>query len=115
MEKKEAELEEARKRVADVTENLKIAEERTEHALAEREKFAERSKEFITRIEQMQDELKDKQIQLEDHEMQMKRQTDELKVVKMANETYQKKIANIYDNNIIIAKERASDDPNTES
>ena len=45
----------------------------------------------------------------------MKRQTDELKVVKMANETYQKKIAGIYDNNIIIAKERANEDPNTES
>ena len=42
--------------------------------------------------------------------MKRQRQADELKVVKLANETYQKKIAGIYDNNIIIAKERSNDD-----
>lgn len=71
VERREAEVAEAMKRVADVTENLKIAEERTEHALAEREKYAERSKEFIARIEQMTDDLKDRQIQAEDYEMKM--------------------------------------------
>ena len=35
----------------------------------------------------LQNELKDKQIQLEDQEMKRQRQADELKVVKLANET----------------------------
>lgn len=47
--------------------------------------------------------------------MKMQRQMDELKIVKLANETYQKKIAGIYDNNIIIAKERAGEDPGAEA
>ena len=54
-------------------------------------------------------------MQVEDLEMKMQRQADELKVVKLANETYQKKIAAIYDNNIIIAKERSSEDPAAEA
>ena len=73
LEKREHDLEEARKRVADVTENLQIAEERTEHASNERETFADKSREYIMRIEKMADEIKDQQIQLEDCEMKMQR------------------------------------------
>ena len=51
---------EARKHVADVTENLKIAEERNEHAFAERDKHVEKAKEFIAKAEQLADDLKDR-------------------------------------------------------
>ena len=62
LEKERAELKETRKQVSNMSEDLKIAEERTQHALAEREKFSERSKEFIHRINTIQDQIKDKDI-----------------------------------------------------
>jgi hypothetical protein len=44
------ELVETHKFVADLTENLKIAEARTENAIAEREKLADKNREYIHKI-----------------------------------------------------------------
>ena len=43
-----------------MTENLKIAEERSENRVAEREKASERVMKFECEIENLQDDLKDK-------------------------------------------------------
>ena len=50
LQKKEEELVETHKFVADLTENLKIAEARTENAIAEREKLADKNREYIHKI-----------------------------------------------------------------
>ena len=57
LEKKESELAETHKNVADLTENLKIAEERTSNALAEREKFAEKNRDNIHKIQNLKDQV----------------------------------------------------------
>ena len=54
LEKEKDELKDTRKQVATLSENLQIAEQRCENALAEREKFSERSKEYIHKMEEMQ-------------------------------------------------------------
>jgi hypothetical protein len=43
--------------VADLNEAVKLAEEQTEKAVADREKFADKSREFITKLQSMKDDI----------------------------------------------------------
>ena len=68
LQKKEEELVETHKFVADLTENLKIAEARTENAIAEREKLADKNREYIHKIQTLKDQTGDQVIQIDEYE-----------------------------------------------
>jgi len=48
--------------VSDLHEAVKISEQRTENAIAEREKFSDKNREMIHKISSMKDDLKDKEL-----------------------------------------------------
>jgi hypothetical protein len=50
--------------VADLNESVKIAEERTNHALKEMEVFADKNREHIHNVQQMKEIVKDKDLQI---------------------------------------------------
>jgi len=50
------------KQVADLNEAVKLAEERTENAIADREKFAEKNKDHVLRLNSMKEEIGDKNL-----------------------------------------------------
>lgn len=54
--------------------------------------------------------MKEMEFNLEEHETKMTHYKDELKIMKEANDVYQRKIEHLYANNIIIAKERKDGD-----
>jgi len=45
------------KQVADLNEAVKLAEEQTEKAISDREKFADKSREFIQKLQSMKDDI----------------------------------------------------------
>ena len=64
-------LKEEKKKVADLNEACTLAEERTENAISDREKFHEKNKEFIHKFQQMKDNLQDKDLKIEELEAKM--------------------------------------------
>jgi hypothetical protein len=48
--------------LSDLHEAVKIAEQRTENAIAEREKFGDKNREMIHKISSMKDDVKDKEL-----------------------------------------------------
>ena len=64
-------LEKYNKQVSDLHEAVKIAEQRTENAIAEREKFSDKNREMIHKISSMKDDLKDKELQIEEYMAKM--------------------------------------------
>ena len=57
LEKQRLKLIESQKQVADLSEAIQIAEERTANAISEREKFSEKNKDYIYRMQSIKDEL----------------------------------------------------------
>lgn len=55
LEKQKVELADALKNIADIKEDLKIAQERTLNAINEREKFADKNRENIHKIQNLKD------------------------------------------------------------
>ena len=50
LDKEKEDLKETKKTVADLNEDLRIAEERTTNAIAEKEKFNEKNREYLYKI-----------------------------------------------------------------
>ena len=59
------------KQVADLNEAVKLAEEQTEKAVSDREKFADKSREFIHKLQSMKDDIQDKDLKIEEYEAKM--------------------------------------------
>ena len=59
------------KQVADLNEAVKLAEEQTEKAVSDREKFADKSREFILKLQAMRDDMQDKDLKIEEYEAKM--------------------------------------------
>ena len=59
------------KQVADLNEAVKLAEEQTEKAVTDREKFADKSREFILKLQSMRDDMQDKDLKIEEYEAKM--------------------------------------------
>jgi CRISPR/Cas system CMR-associated protein Cmr5 small subunit len=62
LEKEKENLIKEQKKVSDLHEAVKIAEQRMENAIAEREKFGDKNREMIHKISTMKDDLKDKEL-----------------------------------------------------
>lgn len=60
---------------------MKLAEERTEHAIADREKFAVKNQENVQKLNTMKDELQDKNLQLEEFEARISLLEHENKII----------------------------------
>ena len=71
LEKQKNELADAHKNIADLKENLKIAEERTLNAITEREKYAEKNREGIHKIQNLKDQVQDQVIQIEEKDSKL--------------------------------------------
>ena len=95
----------AQKQVADLNESVKLAEERTAQAIEEREKYNERSKEAHLKVQALREECEDKQILIDELESKQNLVKDQMKIHKEANDMLQKKIDQLYNNNILIPKE----------
>ena len=93
------------KQISDLNEDIKIADERTHHAIEEREKYSEKNKESIIKIQQLKDLLQDKDIIIEEYEHKLNLTKDQMKIQKVETERMQKKIDQIYDRNILIPKQ----------
>ena len=59
------------KQFADLNEAVKLAEEQTEKAVSDREKFADKSREFILKLQSMRDDMQDKDLKIEEYEAKM--------------------------------------------
>ena len=100
----------AQKQVADLNESVKLAEERTNQAIEEREKYNERSKEAHLKVQALREECEDKQILIDELESKQTLVKDQMKIHKEANDMLQKKIDQLYNNNILIPKEGKDSD-----
>ena len=100
----------AQKQVADLNESVKLAEERTNQAIEEREKYNERSKEAHLKVQALREECEDKQILIDELESKQNLVKDQMKIHKEANDMLQKKIDQLYNNNILIPKEGKDSD-----
>ena len=67
--------------MADLNESVKLAEERTEHAIADREKFAMKNQENVLKLNSMKDEIQDKNLQLEEFEARISLLEHENKII----------------------------------
>jgi hypothetical protein len=52
------------KEIANLNEAVKIAEERTEKAVAEREKIEEKNREYIHKLQSMKEDIQEKEFQI---------------------------------------------------
>ena len=108
LDKDKESMEKLQKQVSDLHEAVKIAEQRTENAIAEREKFSDKNREMIHKISSMKDDLKDKELNIEEYMAKMNLLKGENRIVSESKEMLQKKIDHIYENNILINKEGKS-------
>ena len=108
LEKEKEALSNLQKKVADLHEAVKIAEQRTENAIAEREKFGDKNREMIHKISSMKDELKDKDLQIEEYMAKMNLLKGENRIINESKDMLKKKIDHILENNILINKEGKS-------
>jgi len=77
LEKEENQLSETQKVLADLKEAYTIAEERTQNAIADREKFQDKNREYIHKMQNMKDQLDDKDEVIEGHEAKLSLLKDE--------------------------------------
>ena len=90
--------------MADLKEQCAIAEERTQNAIADREKFQDKNREYIHKMQTMKDQIEDRNLTIEENEAKINLLKDENKVLKDGQEVFQRKFADIYENHILIAK-----------
>lgn len=90
--------------MSDLKEAYKIAEDRTENAIADREKFQDKNREYIHKMQSMKDQLQDKDLQLEEYKAKSSLLQDENKILKDGQEMFQRKFDRIYEDNILIPK-----------
>ena len=91
--------------MADLNEAVMIAEERTENAIAEKERIADKNREYIHKMQNMKDEIQDKELLIQEIEAKQNLLLDEKKIMMETKDMLQKKIDDIYDNNILIARD----------
>ena len=108
LDKDKESMEKLQKQVSDLHEAVKIAEQRTENAIAEREKFSDKNREMIQKISSLREDLKDKELNIEEFLAKMNLLKGENRIVSESKEMLQKKIDHIYENNILINKEGKS-------
>ena len=82
-----------------------IAEERTENAIAEKERIADKNREYIHKMQNMKDDIQDKELLIQEIEAKQNLLLDEKKIMMETKDMLQKKIDDIYDNNILIARD----------
>lgn len=90
--------------ISDLREAIAIAEERTQNAISDREKFQNKNREYIHKMETMNDQLEDKNLLIQEHEAKISLLKDENKILKESQENMNKRLEDIYENHILIAK-----------
>lgn len=98
-------LKDMKKQMADLNEAVMIAEERTENAIAEKERIADKNREYIHKMQNMKDDIQDKELLIQEIEAKQNLLLDEKKIMMETKDMLQKKIDDIYDNNILIARD----------
>lgn len=88
-----------------MNEALKIAEDRTKAAIAEKEKFGDKNREMIFKMQSMQDEIRDKDFQVGEQQIRMNLLRGENEFLTKTKDSLEKKINQIYETNILISKE----------
>jgi len=86
LDKDKESMEKLQKQVSDLHEAVKIAEQRTENAIAEREKFSDKNREMIHKISSMKDDLKDKELNIEEYMAKMNLLKGENRIVSESKE-----------------------------
>jgi len=71
-----------RKEFADLKEAYKLAEDRMENAVSEKEKFQEKNREYIHKIQNMNDQVADKDLELEEKNAKLDEYTNLIEVLK---------------------------------
>ena len=71
-----------RKEFADLKEAYKLAEDRMENAVSEKEKFQEKNREYIYKIQNMNDQVADKDLELEEKNAKLDEYTNLIEVLK---------------------------------
>jgi hypothetical protein len=92
------------KEIADLREALAISDERTNNAIQDREKFQNKNREFLHRMETMNDEIEDKKLLVQEQEAKINLLKDENTILKEGQENMNKRLEDIYENHILIAK-----------
>lgn len=90
--------------ISDLREAIAIAEERTQNAISDREKFQNKNREYIHKMETMNDQLEDKNLLIQETEAKISLLKDENKILKESQENMNKRLEDIYENHILIAK-----------
>lgn len=91
--------------MADLNEAVRIAEERTENAIKDRDNFADKNREYIHLMQQLKDTIADKDLQITEFEDKMGLLKDENKILFEGKEFLQSKLDHIYEHNILIQKD----------
>lgn len=71
LDKQKTQLADTLKLVADLNENLQIAEERTSNAIKDKEKFADKNREYIHKIQGLKDQNQDQVILIEEKDSKL--------------------------------------------
>ena len=74
------------------------------NAIAEKEKFQEKNREYIHKIQSLNDQAADKDLELEEKGAKLEEYTNLIEVLKQQQESTQKKFDEMYENNIFIPK-----------
>ena len=105
----------ALKEIAELKEQLSYATERMKNAIAEKDKMAEKLEEYAQQMKAMKMKLDDKEDQIQELLTSKNIIEDEKKFLTESKDILQKKIDDMYDNYIFIAKDGDSTDESSES